>query len=89
MKHDYQGKEILVQGTIDCYFEEDGQYVLVDYKSNYIDLNDKEESLKHLKESYLPQLALYKEALEKITGKTVKEGVLYLFGLGESLEIEG
>ena len=88
MKHSYNGQEVLVQGTIDCYFEEGGDYVLVDYKSNYVDKNELEEAHKHLKESYLPQLALYKEALEKITGKTVKLGALYLFGTGETLVIE-
>ncbi len=88
MKHIYNGIEVLVQGTIDCYFEEDGEFVLVDYKSNYVDNDDKESSFEHLKEVYLPQLELYKEALEKITGKTVKQGVLYLFASGDALEIK-
>ena len=88
MKHSYNGQEVLVQGTIDCYFEEDGSYVLVDYKSNYVDKDDLEAAHEHLKETYLPQLALYKEALEKITGKTVKFGALYLFGTEETLIIE-
>ena len=88
MKHAYNGQEVLVQGTIDCYFEEDDGLVLVDYKSNYVDKNDKEGSYEHLKEIYMPQLDLYKEALEKITGKTVKLASLYLFGTGETLIIE-
>ena len=50
MKHCYNGQNVLVQGTIDCYFEEDGEYVLVDYKSNYVDKNDLEASYEHLKE---------------------------------------
>jgi len=87
IKHNYDGHSVLVQGTIDCYFEEGGKYVLLDYKSNYIDKDNKEEEFVRLKESYIPQLELYKEALE-ITGKPVKEAVLYLFGTGDVLSIE-
>ncbi|MDO5441512.1 MAG: 3'-5' exonuclease, partial [Bacillota bacterium] len=88
MKHHYDDSDVLVQGTIDCYFEEDGELVLVDYKSNYIDLENKEEAYKHLQENYLPQLKLYKEALEKICLKKVKQSALYLFGTGEVIEIK-
>ncbi len=88
MKHTHAGREVLVQGTIDCYFEEDGSYVLIDYKSNYVDRESPEEAVERLRGAYLPQLALYREALEKISGKAVKEGVLYLFSLGKEIRME-
>ncbi|MBQ2058584.1 MAG: PD-(D/E)XK nuclease family protein, partial [Firmicutes bacterium] len=82
------GRGIMVQGTIDCCFIEDGSWVLVDYKSNYVDYMNLDDAFEHLKESYIPQLALYREALEKITGIPVKEAVLYLFSIGQELRIE-
>ena len=78
----------MVSTRLCCYFREGGEYVLVDYKSNYVDRNDPEGSAAHLRENYRPQLELYKEALEGITGVPVKESVLYLFGLNDSVAIE-
>lgn len=28
---------LLIQGVIDCFFEEEGQWVIVDYKTDYVD----------------------------------------------------
>ncbi len=70
------GEKILLQGVIDCYFEEDGELVLVDYKTDrYDDINE-------IHQKYDRQLELYKYALEKITKKTVKETFIYLFSTG-------
>ncbi|MBR5756959.1 MAG: PD-(D/E)XK nuclease family protein, partial [Firmicutes bacterium] len=88
MKHVYKDCTVMVQGIIDCWFEEDDGLVLVDYKSNYVNPEDKEGSYEHLREMYLPQLKLYREALEKMSGEKVKEAVLYLFSSGETLRIE-
>ena len=66
-------ENILLQGVIDCFFEEDGQLVLVDYKTDrYTDISE-------IHEKYDRQLELYKYALEKITKKKVKEKIIYLF----------
>ena len=72
---EFEGQEenILLQGVIDCYFEEDGQLVLVDYKT------DRYNDISEIHEKYDRQLELYKYALEKITKKTVKEEIIYLF----------
>lgn len=75
---------ILVQGIIDCYFIEDGEVVIVDYKTDSIDETKEIESqITNLKREYKDQIALYKEAVEKITGKNVKECYLYLFSVGQ------
>lgn len=81
------GVDVMVQGVIDCFFEEDGQLVLLDYKTNYIDKRHPERSIDKIKDLYRGQLMLYKEALEDITGKTVKEVYLHLFSAGESVMI--
>ena len=88
VRRQYKGREILVQGTIDCCFVEDGEWVLVDYKSNYIDKNDLEGAFEALRQSYLPQLEQYREALKMLTGRPVKQAVLYLFGLGRELSVD-
>ena len=87
MKTDMDGRQVTVQGVIDCFFKEADGYVLVDYKSNYVDKSDPEGSAEHLRANYLPQLELYKEALEGICGYKVKESYLYLFGLDGSVRL--
>ena len=81
MKTDHDGHEILVQGVIDCYFREGDSYILIDYKSNFVDESSPEEEKQRLRDYYLPQLELYKEALEGISGIPVAESYLYVFGL--------
>ncbi len=69
---------VFMQGALDCAFQENGKYVIVDYKT------DKTESIKDLYEKYSTQLNLYKYALEKISGTDVKELIIYSFYLNES-----
>jgi ATP-dependent helicase/nuclease subunit A len=87
MRTQLDGRQVLVQGVIDCYFREGDSFVLVDYKSNYVDRSDPESSAKKLREKYIPQLELYKEALEGICGTKVSESYLYLFGLDDSIKL--
>ena len=67
--------EILLQGVIDCYFEESGELTLVDFKTDSVT----EETIGERASGYIPQLSAYSEALERITGKRVKERVIYFF----------
>lgn len=73
------GTQVMVQGVIDCYFEEADHLILIDYKNSYINPRNREEALKRLKETYRDQIAVYREALEVIRQKTVTEAYLYLF----------
>lgn len=70
---------ILIQGIIDTYFEEEDGLVVVDYKTDRAD----EEG--ELIRKYSVQLAYYKDALEKLTGKRVKEKIIYSFSLGKEI----
>lgn len=81
-KKKYNTEKVLVQGIIDCYFEEDDSIVLLDYKTDFT-LNVGE-----IKRKYLVQMQLYADALKKITGKKLKNCYLYLFYNGEIVEIE-
>ncbi len=69
---------ILVQGVIDCYFEEDGEIVIIDYKTDSV----KDDNIEGIKLEYKDQIDLYREAIEKITRKKVKESYLYLLSSG-------
>lgn len=75
---------VLVQGIIDCYFEEDGEIVIIDYKTDSIGDNN----IERLKAEYRDQIAFYKYAIEKTRGKRVKEAYLYLFSKGMSVLIK-
>lgn len=81
------GEKIIIQGTIDCYFEENGKYILLDYKSNYIRRDEEETDLDQIRNTYRTQIELYKEALEKIRGIKVSEAYLYLFSLGREIQV--
>lgn len=73
---------ILIQGIIDVFFEEDGELVLLDYKS---DLVDREEQLI---KRYRVQLDYYRKALEQMLGKSVKEMIIYSLPLGKEIRID-
>jgi len=67
---------LLVQGSVDCCFEEDGGWILMDYKT------DRADDADALIARYAPQLTLYAKAIERITGKPVKETWLCLLTAG-------
>jgi ATP-dependent helicase/nuclease subunit A len=71
----FESETILLQGVIDCYFEEPDGIVMVDYKTDYVASGRIEE----IKERYRIQIQYYTRALETLTGKNVKEKYIYLF----------
>lgn len=88
LKTERRGREMLVQGVIDCCFEEDGKMILVDYKSSYIRPDRPiEDELKRIKDEYKVQIELYGEAVQKGTGKEVAEAYLYLFAVAAAVRI--
>ena len=70
---------VLLQGVVDCFFEEDGELVVVDFKTDRIGRTQIEERAEH----YRPQLEAYSMALMRVMGKKVREKVLYFFSVGE------
>ena len=79
--YDEGSEDVLIQGIIDVYFVEDGEIVLADYKTDRVDSADK------LIDMYKIQLELYKDALEQITGKKVKEVIIYSVTLSEVINV--
>lgn len=80
---EYEGQ--LIQGIIDLYFEEGGELVLVDYKTDRVMKNEAGE--KELVRRYAIQLDYYAKALTQLTGKKVKEKIIYSFALGKGLSV--
>ncbi len=83
---DMRGRQenVLIRGIIDAYFEEDGELVIVDYKTDRV---PRESGARILKRRYEIQLLYYKRALELATGKRVRQMYLYSFTLGKEIEI--
>ncbi len=69
-------EKVLIQGIIDAFFVEDGQIVVVDYKT------DRVETGQELWNRYAEQLKYYEEALGKLMQLPVKEKILYSSRLG-------
>ncbi|MCI5648957.1 MAG: helicase-exonuclease AddAB subunit AddA [Fusicatenibacter sp.] len=76
-------EKILVQGIIDAWFPEADGLVLVDYKTDRVT----DGTGWMLIDRYEKQLAYYREALERLTGRTVREQYLYSFSLGKELRL--
>ncbi len=74
-------QRMLVQGIMDCVFLEDGEWILLDYKT------DRVEDEAAFAEHYRPQLAWYSSALESLTGKKVREKWLFSLSLGKALKV--
>ena len=70
----------LVQGVIDLCFLEDGQWVLLDYKT---DRAGEEELLRR----YTVQLRWYARALERITGRPVRETLIFSLRAGKAYPV--
>ncbi|HHX62843.1 MAG TPA: hypothetical protein GX707_19350 [Epulopiscium sp.] len=78
-QEDYQ-EEIMVQGVIDCFFEEEDGYTLVDYKTDYVpEGHGRGEAIERIKQQYAKQIEIYARAIEDITKNIVKEKYLYLY----------
>ncbi len=78
----FDNEKLRLQGIIDCFFEEEDGVVLLDYKTDYVEVGKESELL----DRYKVQIELYTETLEKIIGKKIKEKYLYLFGIDKQVK---
>jgi ATP-dependent helicase/nuclease subunit A len=92
----YRDETILLQGVIDCFFEEDDKIILIDYKTDYVSQSQQNKGnggsylafgIERIKERYRVQIEYYASALQRITGKPVAGKYLYLFHTGDVIEI--
>ena len=80
----WQEETVLVQGIIDAYFVEDGEIVLVDYKTDRVRRGQEQKLI----DLYHVQLEDYAQALERMTGKKVKEKIIYSFTLQKEIILQ-
>lgn len=90
LKKSLDGEEMLVQGVIDCAFEdEDGKITVVDYKTDHFKRGTpRDEIEKTLISRHSRQLGYYREACRAMFGE-VRHVYVYSFAIGDTVEIFG
>ena len=81
---EYENEKVRLQGIIDCFFEYNGESILLDYKTDYVSKDNEAE----LQKKYIKQLDYYSDAVFKITGKKVSKRYLYSFYLEKEILVE-
>jgi len=76
----------VLRGVVDLAFRENGEWVLVDYKTDRPQ-GSGDEAMRRLVDRYAPQLRLYARAWERCTGQPVKEAFLYFLGAGSTVRV--
>jgi ATP-dependent helicase/nuclease subunit A len=76
--------KIIVQGIIDCFFEDEQGLVIIDFKTDSL----KNASLAQLVEKYRVQIEMYARALTEIIRKPVTEKYLYFFDSNEFVDVD-
>ena len=71
---------VVIQGIIDAYFEEDGELILMDYKTDRI------RSSRILLDHYQKQLDYYARALTQLTRKNVREKWIYSMTMQKAIQ---
>ncbi len=79
---EFSNEMMMIQGIADCAFVENGEIVVVDYKTDFL------HTEQQFREKYSSQVLLYKKALSVCIGLPVKQTILYSFHLGKEIEVE-
>ena len=83
---EFDGEKALVQGVIDCIYEtEDGEIVLVDYKTDSV---NEENYRQVLTERHKNQLTYYKKACEMMLERKISRALLYSIPVAKCVEIK-
>ncbi len=83
LSEDNENINIVVKGMIDCLFEEEDGYVLLDFKTDYV-TND---TIQSVVDNYKIQLELYAKAVNKALDKNVKEKYIYFYNINKLVQI--
>lgn len=75
---------MLLQGVIDCCFMEDGEWVVLDYKTDRVRPGDTPEQTA---QKHKRQLDIYSDALSALSGERVKARYIHLLSVGKTVEI--
>lgn len=80
---DAADEPVLIQGVIDCLFEDADGVVLLDYKTDRIYMKQWEQAA----ERHRFQLELYAEAIESVIGKPITESHVFFFDGGQAVRL--
>ena len=78
-----QDEEVLLQGVVDCCFEDLMGFTVVDFKSDRVRRGGEADRA----ELYRGQVQVYSQALEEIFGRPVVRRVLWFFQTGRGVEL--
>lgn len=78
-----QGETVLLQGVIDCWWEESDGLTLLDFKTDRVPAPYAEERA----EKYRGQMEIYAWALEELTGKPVRREILWFLHAGRGVDL--
>lgn len=73
---------VIVQGAVDCMFEEDDHIVIIDFKT------DRTTDEAFLLQHYAEQLKTYSVAAEKMLGKPVRECYIYALHMSKTIKVK-
>jgi ATP-dependent helicase/nuclease subunit A len=82
--HSAAAEKVLIQGVIDCMFEDERGVVLLDYKTDRITQANWTEAA----ERHRFQIGLYAEAIELVTRRKVDECYVFFFDGGQTVKLE-
>ncbi len=74
-------------GWIDLLLETPGGFVIIDHKS-FPGSKDRREAKALTEMTYAPQLAMYREAVEKATGQPVIATIIHMPTMGAIFELK-
>ncbi|MBS1824368.1 MAG: UvrD-helicase domain-containing protein [Acidobacteria bacterium] len=74
---------MILRGQVDLWFEEGGELILLDYKSDQVTMG---EEWKHASR-YRPQLRLYALALQRLTGRLPDAAILWYLRTGVAVRV--
>jgi len=88
------GAPVIFSGAVDLLFEEEGGWVIADYKTDRLPedvlalgAESSRKALDALVGYYRPQVELYRRFWERITGERVKESGLYFTSLAKWIQL--
>lgn len=76
------GEQLMLQGVVDCFWQEPQGLVILDFKTDYVSGDLAERAAR-----YRPQLRAYAMALSRIYEQPVKQTLLYFFSANEAVAI--
>lgn len=75
---------VLLQGVIDCLIETEHEYIIIDFKTDYVT----PDTIAACADKYRPQLEVYAYAVTKIFEKPANRKELFFFAMGKSVTVQ-